>query len=277
VAAIPDAGGARCAPCGVMRALSRAAVLGGLVVAGWLLGSGIGLANENLGHPGTGLVKVVSDRGEGAAQADGGSGGQLGVPPTVSSTVRRVRSAVSVPQRPAPPPVKLGVLKPVVNAVSVPKPLAHILAPQPRPAEYGADIRAQALADEPAAIPPTEPAGPAAAATAPGSPRGRATVLTTAGHALPIAPTRAAADRVAERLALSDDPATPVPASPPASTTSAWMTGGTGSGAGTKSVPDVVVNDSWASAGLAPMHRLGYPSAGDLPRSPAAQPSTSPD
>jgi hypothetical protein len=55
------------------------------------------------------------------------------------------------------------------------------------------------------------------------------------------------------------------------------MTGSTGSGAGTKSAPDVAVNDSWASTGLAPIHRLRYLIASDLARSPAAQPSTSPD
>lgn len=288
MAAIPDAGGARWAPRGVMRALSRVIVLGGLVVAGWLLGSATALANEGLGQPGIGLVQLLSGPGGKApgdrvAQADGGSGGQLGAPPTVGSAVTRVRSAVSALRRSVPSPVKLGVLEPVVNAVGVPKPLSQILAPQvlaplSRPAEYGADIRSQAPAEEHATVPPAEPAVQAAAATAPVPTRGRATVLTTVGHVLPTTPTRAAAaDPFAGQLALGDDPAAPIPASPPTSTTSPCMTGSTGSGVGTKSAPDVTVNDSWASACLAQLYCLRYLSASDLPRSPAAQPSTSPD
>lgn len=296
MAAIPDAGGARCAPRGVMRALSRVVVLGGLVVAGWLLGSGVGLANEDLGQPGTGLVQVLSDPGASdpgarSAQSDGGSGGPLGVPLTVGSAVTRVRSAIWVPQRSVQPPGKLGVLEPVVNAVGVPKPLVqvlgpHVLAPQvlaspSRPAKYGTGIRSQTPAGELATVLPAEPAVRAATATAPAPTPERATVLTTVGHALPAAPTRAvavpAADPFAGQPAPGDDPTAPVPASPPGSTTSPCMTGSTGSGAGTKSAPDVAVNDSWASTGLAPIHRLRYLIASDLARSPAAQPSTSPD
>lgn len=288
MAAIPEAGGARCAPRGVMRALSRVVVLGSLVVAGWLLGSGVGLANEDPGQPGTGLVQLVSDPGandpgDSSAQSDGGSGGPLGVPPTLGSAVTTVRSAVWVPLWSVQPPEKLGVLEPLVNAVGVPKPLAHVLAPQvlaplPRFAKYGTGIRLPAPANKLPTVPPAEPAVRATAATAPVPTPERPTVA----HALPAAPTTRAvavpaADPFAGQSSLGDDPAAPVPASPLGSTTSPCMTGSTGSGAGTKSAPDVAVNDSWASASLPPIHRLRHLSASDLPRSLAAQPSTSPD
>jgi hypothetical protein len=306
VAAIPDTGGARCAPHGVMRAVSRVVVLGGLVVTGWLLGSGVGLANEDPGQPGTGPVRLVSDPGTGglgtwnlgtwapggrAAQADGGSGGQLGGPPTATSAVTRARSAVSVPRRSVPPPVRHGVLKPIVNAVGVPKLLAqvsarqvlatHVLAVLPRPAKYGAGIRSPAPADKPATIRPAESTVRAAAVTMPVPTLGPATVLTRMDHALPATPicvaAAPAAGPFAGQLALGDDPPAPVPVSPPGSTVSPCTIGSAGSGAGTKSAPDFTVHDSWASTGLALMHRLLYLSASDLPRSPAAQPSTSPD
>jgi len=291
VAAIPDTGGARCAPRGVVRVLSRALVLGGLVVAGWLLGSGVSLANENLAQPGTGLIQLVSDPGirdpgARAAQSAEKSSGQFGMPPTATSAVARARSAISVSERFLQPPVKLGVLKPVVTAVGIPKPLVHVsarhvLATLSRPAKYATGIRSQTPADEPATILPTEPAVRAAAATAPAPTLGPATVLTQVDHALPAIPICAAAapaaDPFAGQLALGDDPAAPVPVSPPGSTVSPCMIGSAGSGAGTKSAPDVAVNDSWASTALALRHRLLYLSASDLPRSPAAQPSTSPD
>lgn len=299
MAAIPDTGGVRCAPRGVMRAVSRVVVLGGLVVAGWLLGSGVGLANEDPGQSGTGLVRQVGnpgtwgsgtwgsgtwDLGGGAAQSDGGSGGQLGVPPRVTSAVTRARSAVSVPQRSVHPRVKLGVLKPIVNTVGVPKLLAqvsarHVLAILPRPAKYGASIRSPA--DKPATNHPAELTVRAAAVTTSVPSLGPATVLTRVDHILPATPicivAAPAADPFAGQLALSDDPPAPVPVSPPGSIVSPCTIGSAGSGAGTKSAPDFTVNDSWASTGLALLNRLLYLSASDLPRSPAAQPSTSPD
>jgi hypothetical protein len=300
VAAIPDAGGARCAPHGVMRAVSRVVVLGGLVITGWLLGSGVGLANEDPGQPGTGPVRLVGDPetwgpgdrdpGDRAAHSDGGSGGQLGVPPRVTSAVTRARSAVSVPRRSVQPPMKLSVLKPIVNTVGVPKLLPQVSARRvlatrvltlSRPAKYGAGIRSPAPADKPATILSAEPPVRAAAVTTPVPPLGPATVLTRLDHALPATPicvaAAPAADPFAGQLALGDDPTAPVPVSPPGSTVSPCTIGSAGSGAGTKSAPDFTVNDSWASTGLTLMHRLLYLSASDLPRSPAAQPSTSPD
>jgi hypothetical protein len=271
VAASSDTGDARCAPLGVLRALSRVAVLGGLVAAGWLLGSGISLASEQLGQPGASLVQLASDPGTRTAPSDVGSGGQLGAPPMVSSAVTTVRSTMSLAWRTAQPPVKLGVVQPLVNAVGVPTPPAPALAALPKSATYGAGTRSQAPADEPVTVPP---AGPAARAAAPAPTLGTATVLTPVSHATAV---RTAADPFAGYLALSDDPTAPVPVSPPASTTSPCMASGTGSGAGTKSAPDVAVNDSWATSRLASMHRPLCLHASDLPRSPAAYPATSPD
>ncbi|MGH3866485.1 MAG: hypothetical protein ACRDQ4_10180 [Pseudonocardiaceae bacterium] len=273
MAASPDAGDARCAPLGVMRALSRVVVLGGLVVAGWLLGSGIGLASDELGPSGAGPVQLASDPGTGAARPNDGPGGQRGGSHTVTSAVTTVRSILSLPGQPTQPPVRPGLVQPIVNALNAPTPLATLSGP----AKYGAGIRSQTPVNEPVTVPPAEPAVRAAAATAPAPTLGPPTVRTTVGHA---APARAAAPTTkpfARQLALGNDPAAPVPASPPASTTSSCMTASTGSGAGTKSTPDIAVNGSWATAGLASTHRLLCRSASDLPRSPAAQPSTSPD
>jgi hypothetical protein len=289
VAANPATGGARCAPLGVVRALSRVVVLGGLVIAGWLLGSGIGLANEDLGQPGTGLAHLlsahlvsaylVSGPGDRTAPSDSGPGGQLGVPPAVGSTITRALSALPVPDRSGRPPVKLGVLQPIVNTVGVPKPLAPVLSPP--------ILAPQVLAavSEPATVPPTEPATQAAFATAPvsvqGSTQWPTQGLTRGRGPAPVNHARPAAAPTASPFAgpsaLDDDPAAPVPASPPGSTSSPYMIGSAGSGAGTKGAPGLAVNGSWATVGPTPMYRLLYLSASELPPSPAARPSTSPD
>jgi hypothetical protein len=255
VAAIPDTGGARCAPHGMMRALLRVVVLSGFVGAVWLLGSGIGHADDD-----------------------------PGVPPTVGSTVASVLSATPLPRLPAHPPVRVGVLRPVVNAVGVPKLLTPVLAPVSRPlagpAQRGTPIRSLARAEEAVVAPPAVRA--AAATTSVPEP---ATVPTAVGHTSPTVPVHAAAHPVADAFAgpsaLGSDPAAdptaPVPASPPGSTTSPCLIGSTAGGASTKSAPDLAMNTSWATALLTPMHRLLYLGTSDLQRSPAARPSTSPD
>jgi hypothetical protein len=297
VAAIPGTGSAQCARHGVVRVLSRAVVLGGMVVAGWLLGSGIGLANEDPGQPGTDVVQLASHPGEESAQAEGGSDGQLGVPPTLGSAITRVCSAVSRPGPSDPPPVQLSVLRHLANAMGNPKPLAQVLNPRvlnprvlvprvsvprllvthSRPGKPGAGIRSRAPAEEPATAPRAEPAGRSAAATAPLTTLEPSAVPATVDHAPLAVPLRAApAERSAGWPAFGDDPATPVPASPPASTPFC-MISSTGSGAVTKNAPDITTNDSWATAEAALMYRLRQLAASDLPRSAATQPSTSPD
>ncbi len=294
MAAIPDTGGAWCAPRGVMRALLRLVVLAGLVLAGWLLGSGISHADEDLGQPDDGLVRLVSDRLDRAAGSDARPGGRLGVPSTVRSTVKKTvkktLSTAPLPRLPVPPPVK----------VDVPKPLASSLEPVARTVSgLVPATRPQTPADNAAAVAPAAPAVRAMAAPAPmpaaqpatapifgpvtGPPTGSATGPTRA-----LAHTRidyvpltvafiATTDTPGELPVPGNGPAAPLPASPPATTTAPSLTGSSGGGAGSKGIPIVAVNDPWAMTTLTPTHRLRYLEASDLPRSPAAEPSTSPD
>ncbi|MBV9143728.1 MAG: hypothetical protein JO115_22895 [Pseudonocardiales bacterium] len=292
MAAIPATRRARYAPDGVLRALSRALVLGGLVVAGWLLGSGIGLAEENLGQPVTGPAQVVSSPG-----GNDLTGTDPGSSTTAASTVTAVRSlvaapsAVSAPWRSVAPLVKLGPLvkldgaQPIVGAAGVSSPLVRALTgriplPLSRPIQDRAGVRSHALDEKPAPLPPAQTAQPAmraAAAPAPAPTLGAPTRPTVVDRVPPAAPVHATAPTAQpsfQPAAPGDDPAAP---SPLPSTTSAGMASGTGSGAGTKGAPDVAVRDRWATSGPALLHRLRYLSASDLPWSPAAQPGTSPD
>jgi hypothetical protein len=280
VAAIPIAGGAQRAPRGVMRALVRVAALGGLVVAAWLLGSGTGHADENLGQPGTGLAGMVGTAPSAwAAPADGESGGRFGVPPAVASTVTRVLAAAPTPWRSTPPPVKPDVLSPLVNAVGVPRLLPPVVAPVSRPLVGPAPraaIRSHTPDERFTTGPPISSPVRAAAATTPAP----APVRTATSHVpSPVAAHAAApgAGPLPWLSMLGSDPLGPIPVSPPGSTTSPCLIGGTAGGTNTKSAPDLAVNNTWPTMGIAPMHRLCYLGASDLPRSPAAQPSTSPD
>jgi hypothetical protein len=282
VATIPDAGGARYAPRGVVRALMRFAVLAGFVIAGWLLGSGTGHASEDSGRPNLGLVQLASDPGDIATPSGGGSDADFGVPPTVASSVQSVLSHASVPRLPVQP---VDLVQPVVRAVSVPRPLAHVLAaasrPLSAPTRHRAGIRSQEPAHELAAVPPTAPAVRAAAATAPVTAPAPTTVPATTDHARAHAPGCAAAAPAAAPLATvlagSGDPATPMPTSPPDSTTAPCVIGSTAGGGDTKNSTDLAVDEGRSTAGLASTHRLGQLSASDLPRSPAELPSASPD
>lgn len=283
MAAIPETSRAYCAPDGVLRALSRALVLGGLVVAGWLLGSGIGLAEENLGRPVTGPAQVVSHPG-----GNDLTGTDSGASATVASAVTAVRSlgsapsGVSAPWRSVAPLVKLGGAQPIVGTVGVPGPLARaltdrILVPLSRPIQDRAGVRSHAPDEKPAPLPPAQPAVRAAAAPAPAPTLGaptRPTVVDRVSPTVPVHATASSAQPSFRPSAPGDDPAAP---SPLPSTTSAGMASATGSGAGTKGAPHVAVQDRWATSGSAPLHRLRYLSASDLPWSPAAQPGTSPD
>ncbi|MDQ3760753.1 MAG: hypothetical protein M3460_03385 [Actinomycetota bacterium] len=272
MAAIPDTGGARRAHCGVSRALLRVVVLGGLVVAGWLLGSGIGQADEDLEQPGTDLIRLVE-----AAPSDGASVSRLGVPPAMGSTVKKVLSAAPIQRLPVPPSAKAGVLKPLAPVLApVTRPLSGLSPPAPA-------IQLGAPVDQPAAVPPAAPVVRVAVATAPVPAPGPTAVPTMVGTAPPAvgacAAAHPAADPLAELPALGNEPADPVPVpmSPPGTATAACLLGSSGGGISTKSTPDVAVTDSWAMAGLASMHRLLSLGADDFPRSPAGQPSTSPD
>ncbi|MGH3547680.1 MAG: hypothetical protein ACRDQU_06085 [Pseudonocardiaceae bacterium] len=282
MATIPDAGGARYAPRGVVRALLRFVVLSGLVIVGWLLGSGVGHATEDLGQPSTGSVRLASDPGDIAGPSDGGSDAQFGLPPAVASTVKGALSQTSIPRLSVQP---VDVLKPVMRAVPVPRPLTHVLAavsrPMSAPAQHSAGIRSQEPAHPLAAVPPAAPTVRAAAVPAPAPARAVTSVPATAGHTLshsPVCDAAAPAEHPrAEELAIGGDPWAPMPQSPPDSSTAQCMIGSAAGGGGTKGSPDLAVNENRADVDLASTRGLGHLSASDLPRSPAEQPSASPD
>jgi hypothetical protein len=283
VATIPDAGGARYAPRGVVRALLRLVVLAGLVIAGWLLGSGVGHANEDLGQPGAGLSQLASDPVDIGASSDGGSGTQAGLPPMVASAMHSVLSHASVPRLSVQP---VDVLKPVVRAVTVPRPLTQVLTtvsrPMSAPTQHSAGIRSQQPAHELAAVPRTAPVVRPAGATATAATSAPAVAAHAQPHAPACTPAASAANPLAtalasDVLALGGDPASPIPTSPPDSSTAACMIGSASGGGGAKGSPDLAVTESGTNAGMASTHRLGYASGSDLPRSAAEQPSTSPD
>jgi hypothetical protein len=270
----------------VVRALLRFVVLTGLVIAGWLLGSGVGHANEDLGQPGTGVVRLASDPGDIAGPSAGGSDAQFGLPPAVTSTVKGALSQASIsrlPVRPVDVLKTVSVLKPVVRAVGLPRPLTHVLAtashPLSAPAPDNAGVRSQEPAHLLAAVPPAAPAVRAPAMAAP--PPTVTAVSTTAGHIPSHAPVCAfaapAEHPLADELVLAGDPVAPMPTSPPDSATAPCMIGSAAGGGGTKGSPDLAVTENWANAGLASTRGLGHLSARDLPRSPAEQPSASPD
>lgn len=276
MAAIPDTGGAGYAPGGVTRALVRLVVLGALVTVGWLLGSGTSHADEDLGQPGTGLIHVINT----AASSDDRSGDQLGMPPSVRPTVKNVLSSASVPRLSAQPPVKVRILRPIVNAVDVTKPLTQALTPVSRPlagtAPQPTAAQSRVSTDQPATAPAVAAAVPTPAVPTPAGP-----VHSAVRDAVPAgalgAPAQPAADTMTVPVAIGDGPVAPMPASPPGSTTSPCVIGGTGGGTSAKGASDVAVRDGWAMGSLVQPHGLRVGDTSDLPRSLSAQPSTSPD
>ncbi|MDQ4105258.1 MAG: hypothetical protein M3186_16660 [Actinomycetota bacterium] len=279
-----------------MRALIRLAVLGGLVIAGWLLGAGISHADEDFGQPDTGLVQLVSDRVDRAAASDAESGSPVGVRPTIGPTINKALTAAPITRLPVQPPVQVDVPKPA-GALQplVVEPLASALAPVTRTVSGALPaIRPQATAEKVVAVPLAAPTieaiaapatalaavsapGPASAvASGPATGLADSTAHTSADLSAFAVPVSATADGADGLPAPGNGPMAPVPASP-ATTTVPAQAGSSGGGAGTKGVPIVTLNDTGTMAGLTPTHRLRYRGAGDLPRSPAAEPSTSPD
>lgn len=287
MAAIPDTGGARYAPRGVMRALLRLLVLGGLLAAGWLLGSGTGHADDDLWQPGTRpfhLVNVTAadDSADDQFRVDD----QFGVSPSVGSVVQRVLSTTSAPGLSAQPPVQVGVLRPVVKAAGVAKPLTKVLTPvvRPRsgPAPYRAATPPPAQPDRVASVLPTAPAVPAFSPAHEASPRIALSSPAEGAQAATTSPAEgpaaeAAADPVRLQTVSGGSPVTPIPAGLPGSTMSPCMIGGSGGGTSGKNPADVAVRDGWTMGNLSQPHD-GHPlDTSDLPRSLSEQPSTSPD
>ncbi len=282
--AIPDAGGARCAPRGMLRALPgallRVAMLGGLVIAGCLLGSGIAQASAFSGLSGVNEVRIAPLSPLNATETDEDPGGLLGESGAIGSTVAGVMRVVPAPRLPVQP-AQLPVLKPVLKPVSK---LAAPAAPQ-----AGKTAKSRAAADKPTVVtPPAAPAEPVAAATTVTTP---APVPHTVREAAPETPACLAAAPVADPLAdrftgpttlgpsaWTSGPAEPVRPSSPGTTTAPCPVGSTGGGSTiTKSLHSVTLSDEWAAMGLTPTHCRLCAGADGIPPSAAQRPSTSPD
>lgn len=292
MAAIPDTGGARYAPRGVMRALLRLLVLGGLLAAGWLLGSATSYADDDLWQPGTRPFHLVNvTEADDSADDQFRAGDQFGVSPPVGSAVKRVLSTTSTPGLTAQPPVQVGILRPVVKAVSVAKPLTKVLTPvvRPRsgPAPYRAATPPPAQPDRVASVLPTAPAVPAQSQVHQ-SPAHQASSLIAlcsraeGAHAAATSPAEdlaaeAAADPGSLQTVSGGSPVTPIPAGLPGSTMSPCTIGGSGGGTSGKNPVDVAVRDGWTMGNLSRPHDRRPLDTSDLPRSLSEQPSTSPD
>ena len=283
MATIPDAGGARCAPHGALRALPwrvlpwaalrRVAVLGGLVIAGWLLGSGIGHAQQELAPQDFGqqenIVRLVA-----FPLPDDDSAGPLGAPPTVKSTVTSVLRAVPVPRLPVRPP-QIPVLTPVLAPVS------KLAAPAPVTRSH---IQSQPttmqVKDVPPPVSPAEPTVRAATVVAP------APVHTASPAAAACKAAHPVADPLADQVAdpsvgkspgLGHGPAAPAPASPFGTTTAPCPSGSTGSGGITGCAQPVALSDGLAGMDPASTYCLLCADVSGMPLAAAQRPSTSPD
>ena len=275
MAANPEAGGARHALCGVMRALLRAVVIGGLVAVGWLLGSGLSHADEDPGLPGTGLIDVVNTGSD--AEPSAGIVGRL----TAGSIVKRALSDAPAPRLPLQPAEKIGLMRSIVHAVGSVKPVTDVLAPLPRPLSAPAPdrtaVRSAAPAAKVTAVPPAAPTiTPTVAPVAAPGP-----ALTPVRHATPTAvlcsTTVTAVKPVPAQPPLSGNPVDPAPASPPGSMSSPCMIGSTSSGSSAKNASDFATHDSGATGSLAQSRDPLLLSGSDLLRSLSVKPSTSPD
>ncbi|MGH3874794.1 MAG: hypothetical protein ACRDSR_25375 [Pseudonocardiaceae bacterium] len=275
--AIPDAGGAQGASCGVSRAVLRVAVLGGLVIAGWLLGFGIGQAHEDLVEPQsvgqlTSAVSLIE-----APPTEEGAGDAAGAPTTVQSALAGVLRAVPAPPLPIQPPVQpaqIPALAPVFEPVSnLVAPAVPNSAPAPR---------SRLVDHQPVAVPlPAEPAAPSAAPAhrIVGGIPAESPAPVRAGSLAGSLPDQAGSvlqPPLWGPVTPSDGPVAPVPASPPA-TTAPSPGGNVGGGYPAHGDPSISLSDGWATAGLTSMHCRRCPTADGGTPSPAHRPSTSPD
>jgi hypothetical protein len=277
VAAIPDAVGARCASRGVIRTMLRVAVLGGLVVTGWLLGSGVGQAQPDTVHESQVRPSDLSQMID-VSPPDDDFGGLLKAPTVARSAVAEVMRAVplsSLPVHPAPvhpgqTPALDPVLQPVSKLAALVPPIAKSAA-QSRPATT-----------QPAAVKAVTPTAQAVAVAAVSTP---APVLRTAADPPSDTPVcraaQQAADPSADQLAVpsSSDvgPVTALPTSSPGTTTEPCPVGNAGSGSITTSTHSVTLSDKWSTVTLTPTQCQACRGASGIPQSAAHRPSTSPD
>lgn len=290
MASIPDAGDARCAHRGVLHALLRVSVVGGLALAGWLLSSavssGIAQAHEDSGlasaFSGVSNVRIALLSSLDATAADPpeevGSGGLLAAPTTIRSTVAGVLDAAPVPRLPVQP-AGIPLLDPVLDPVS------ELASPDPM-------TRSRAANHRTTVVPP--PAAPVASAL----PTAGVTALAPVPHTAADAPTEslvcAAGHPVAEPSAdlimsstldssrldaspLRSDPTAPVQPSSPGTTTAPCPAGSAGGGGIAESGHSEALSDEWAMTGLNPTHCRLCASVDGIMPSTAQRPSSSPD
>lgn len=272
MAANPEAGGARYALRGVMRALLRAVVISGLVAVGWLVGSGLSHADEDPGSPGAGLIHVINAGSD--AEPSAGMVGR----PTAGSIVERVLSNAPAPRLPVQPTEKIGVLRPIVHAVGSAESVTAVLTPLPRPLSAPAPLETAARSAAPAAeVAPVSPPAPAIAPAVPAP----APALTPVRHAAPAAvlcsTTVTAVQSAPAQPPLSGGPVDPAPPSPSGTTSSTCIIGSTSGGSSTKNASDFAMHHSGATGNVAQSDGPLLLSGSDLPRSLAVKPSTSPD
>ncbi|HEU0087038.1 MAG TPA: hypothetical protein VFQ77_05235 [Pseudonocardiaceae bacterium] len=265
MASISSRDGARCALRGLTRVLLRVAMLTGLIVCSWLLGSGTGLADEGHSAPSAGLTTAPS------------LGAAIELHPAPSHPLL----AAAEPLLPAPSPVSSllspatvpQVVESLVDAVPVAPIVAPVLQPlTPAPADEPAPVRLLA-ADQHPALAPAEPVVPAADRGAPAA----LPHLVAAGPVAP-APRSSTAEHPARQFA--ESPAGYGPSAPlaPASPLRSLDTSGpAGPGTTAPCGPAGTLIDGYQRADLAVVQRRGPSGAGGLPRWPSQQPSTSPD
>ena len=286
MASIPDAGDARCAHRGMLHALLRISVVGGLAIAGWLLSSGIAQAHEDSGlasaFSGVSTVRTALLSSPDATTADPpekvGSGGLLAAPTTVRSAVTGVLDAAPVLRLPVQP-AGIPVLDPVLDPVS------EFASPDPM-------TRSRSATHRTAVVPP--PAAPVASAIQTAGVTTPAPIPHTAADTPTESPVCAAGRPVAQPSAdlimsstldssrlgaspLHSDPTAPVQPSSPGTTTAPCPVGSSGGGGITESGHSVALSDEWAMTGLNPTHCRLCASVDGIMPSTAQRPSSSPD
>ena len=300
MAAIPGAGSAWHALPGVIRVLLRAAVLGGLLITAWLLGAGLGHADEDPESPPAGLINLV------AGSAGGRLHSQPALPAKIGSAAMAAASSsallgtstppqVAVPLAPAPAVTKLDVVKPVlaelsrpVSRIAHPALLPGLVAPKgavavaPAPARASPAVRPMIAGPRPAAEHPVPLAAPAGSATQP-LPTGVRCAPAGPGSAVSVPAARPAQQGLPEAPTLPvpepavPDPVSPGPLSPPPSPSVACPAAGPAGASNAKTGAGVATESSAATIPAGWMQRVRLRDATELPRSLATQPPISPD
>ncbi|MGH3909703.1 MAG: hypothetical protein ACRDRM_02635 [Pseudonocardiaceae bacterium] len=260
--------------------LLRIAVLVGLVVCGWLLGTATGSAEEagageaSARHDWAHAALTHEQGSEPAETPSTGASGNLLTPlvETSADELLPVGEVLRLPVQPMAPDLVVKIVQPVVAPVA-----DHVLgAGTPERINQPAPSRLTAAVDQPA----RSPAEPAPASTLPGPAIPLPQVV---GPALlaPTVPSTAedpAADVLTESSAAVDQRSTPLaPASPLATTGTSCPAGPTGSATAAPGAHAATLDDGVAKDGLKLAARWLNSGAGGLPRCPSQQPSTSPD